>query len=124
MSLAEYFENTKGTGVLATADSDGNVDVAVYARPHFENEQTVAFIMSQRLSYSNVQSNANAAYMFIEDGTGYKGKRLYLTKIKEDDDEQLIASVRRHSPRHRPEDTTKKYLVYFRIDKVRPLVGD
>jgi len=34
MSISEYFENTKGTGVLATADSEGKVDAAIYARPH------------------------------------------------------------------------------------------
>lgn len=34
-ALKFYFENTKGTGVLATADSDGKVDAAIYSRPHF-----------------------------------------------------------------------------------------
>jgi hypothetical protein len=26
MSLSDYFENSKGTGILGTADSEGNVD--------------------------------------------------------------------------------------------------
>ena len=34
MNLHDYFENTTGTGVLATADSSGNVNAAIYARPH------------------------------------------------------------------------------------------
>jgi hypothetical protein len=34
MDLAQYFENKKGTGVLATADDQCRVDLAVYARPH------------------------------------------------------------------------------------------
>jgi hypothetical protein len=29
MSLTEYFENTKGLGVLATANSNGDVDAAL-----------------------------------------------------------------------------------------------
>ena len=33
MKLSEYFENVKGYGVLATADSAGKVDVAVYEAP-------------------------------------------------------------------------------------------
>lgn len=33
MGLRDYFENAKGTGVLATADADGKVDVAIYSRP-------------------------------------------------------------------------------------------
>ncbi len=34
MSLTDYFETVEGTGILATADSEGNVDLAIYARPH------------------------------------------------------------------------------------------
>ena len=75
MSLSGYFENSKGTGVLGTADSDGNVDLAIYARPHVTDENTVAFIMNERLSYENVTSNPKAAYLFLEDAPGYKGKR-------------------------------------------------
>ena len=33
--LKAYFESTKGTGILATADSNGKVDAAIYSRPHF-----------------------------------------------------------------------------------------
>jgi hypothetical protein len=34
MKLKEYFENTRGTGVLSTADNEGKVDAAIYSRPH------------------------------------------------------------------------------------------
>ena len=60
MNLKDYFENTKGVGVLATADADGKVNVAVYARPHFldpEDDDSPTFIMNERLSYANVQAN-------------------------------------------------------------------
>jgi len=62
MNLSEYFEKTKGTGVLATADTTGEVDAAIYARPHFVDEQTIAFIMADRLSHRNLQSNPHATY--------------------------------------------------------------
>jgi hypothetical protein len=52
MSLANYFENVKGVGVLGTADPEGKVDLALYARPHVIDEETVAFIMRDRLSHS------------------------------------------------------------------------
>jgi len=124
MNLSEYFESTKGTGILATADRAGNVDAAVYARPHVIDEETVAFIMNDRLSYRNVADNPKAAYLFLEEGAGYKGKRLYLTKTKEATDPKLIDSIRRRSvPKYGDAESTK-YLVYFRIDKTRPLVGD
>ena len=121
MNLSEYFENAKGVGVLGSADDDGRVDVAIYGRPHVIDEQTVAFIMADRLTHQNVQSNPHAAYLFKEEGKGYKGKRLFLTKTKEETDKALIDSVRR---RQYDESKDKsEYLVYFRVDKVLPLIG-
>ncbi len=79
MDLSEYFESANGLGVLATASADGQVDLAVYARPHVLAKDTVAFIMADRLSHANLQSNPRAAYLFREDGEGYRGKRLHLT---------------------------------------------
>ena len=125
MNLIEYFEKTKGTGVLATANSSGEVDTAVYGRPHFRDEQTVAFIMADRLSHRNLQSNPHAAYLFVEHAEGYKGKRLYLTKISEETDLQKIQALRRRPlPAECGVEAESRFLVHFRIDRVRPLVGD
>ena len=123
MNLSDYFEKTEGTGVLATSDSEGNVDIAIYARPHVIDETTVAFIMNERLSYSNITSNPKAAYLFLEDATGYKGKRLYLTKTKEETDAEVINAMRRKPDKYQESDL-KKYLVYFSVDKIRPIVGE
>ena len=95
MELKDYFENTKGTGVMATANGDGKVDAAIYARPHFMEDGTLAFIMRDRLTHNNLQSNDSATYLFIEDGPGYKGKRLFLTKVREEQDTELLYSLRR-----------------------------
>ena len=124
MNLSDYFENVEGFGVLATADSKGNVDLAIYARPHVEDETTIAFIMGQRLSHQNLQSNPHAAYLFVEQGEGYVGKRLYLTKIRQETDEGLIRSARRRVPKGCESEDSAKFLVYFRIDRIRPAVGD
>ena len=85
MNLSDYFDNTKGYGVLATADSVGKVNAALYARPHFFDENTIAFIMRERLTHANLQTNPHATYLFIQDGPGYAGKRFYLTKLREGD---------------------------------------
>ena len=125
MTLSEYFEATRGTGVLATADADGNVDAAIYARPHFEDEETVAFIMADRLSHANLQTNPKAAYLFVQAGEGYEGKRLHLTRLREETDPEKISALRRRpSPIDCPTDEAARFLVYFHVDRVRPLVGD
>ncbi|MHC4619751.1 MAG: pyridoxamine 5'-phosphate oxidase family protein [Planctomycetota bacterium] len=124
MNLYDYFENAQGLGVLATADAEGKVDAAVYARPHVIDETTAAFIMRERLTHQNLQANPHAAYLFVQKGEGYLGKRLYLTKLREETDPAMINSLRRRTPRVCKPEGSKEYLVYFRIDKIRPLVGD
>ena len=124
MNLSDYFESSQGTGILATSNSTGRVDLAIYSRPHFTDEDTVAFIMRPRLTHENLQSNPHAAYMFIEEGPGYKGKRLYLTKLREETDPVIIDSFRRKGGKHKARAEEKSFLVYFHIDRIRPLVGD
>jgi hypothetical protein len=124
MNLYDYFENAEGLGVLATADSAGRVDAAIYARPHVTDEDTVAFIMREHLTHQNLQSNPHAAYLFVEEAPSYVGKRFYLTILREETDPALIDSLRRRTPRLCKENASKEYLVYFRIDRIRPLVGD
>ena len=121
MEIKEYFENTEGSGILATADSDGKVDAAIYARPHIMDGGTIALIMRDRLTHHNLQSNAHACYMFIEKGPGYKGKRLFLTKVREEQDSELLQSLRRRQ--YIDEKDEAKFLVFFNIAKELPLVG-
>ncbi len=126
MKLSEYFEKTDGHGVIATADSDGKVGAAVYARPHFIDEKTVAFVMADRLMHKNLQSNPHASYLFVESNKEDSGKRIYLTKMKEEADRKLVDEMLRRGvcPVDEGYKKGKRYLVYFKIDKVLPLIGD
>ena len=125
MNLADYFENHQGLGILATADSDGMVDLAIYARPHVINETTIAFIMRERLTHQNLKSNPHAAYMFVEQGEGYVGKRVYLTKIREETNTSLVEMLRRKQPEIcAQDDDSNKYLVHFQVENIWQLVGD
>jgi len=125
MDLKEYFEATHGTGVLATADSEGRVNAAIFSRPHVFDDGTVAFLMRQKLTHHNLQSNPFAAFLFHESGPGYSGLRLHLKKIKEDTESPLIAKMTRGNLT--PEqDRAKgpKYLVHFTVEKVLPLTAN
>ena len=124
MKLAEYFQNISGIGTLSTANKDGEVDAAIFSTPHVIDENQVAFIMRDRLTHKNLQSNPFAIYLFMEDGAFYKGKRIFLKKIKEDTNSKLIESM---SKRRLPPDEDRargpKFIVYFEITKTLPLVG-
>jgi hypothetical protein len=124
MDLDQYFKGTKGTGVLATADEQGRVDAAVYARPHVIDPETVAFIMPDRLTHHNLQSNDHAAYLFVEEGAGYKGVRLFLTKMQEETEGDLIQTIRQGKYGAAcGEEENCFFLVYFKVDNVLPLIG-
>ena len=123
MDLKDYFENVKGTGVMATSDDQGQVDVAIYSKPHFTDDGTIAFIMADRLTHHNLQSNNHAAYLFVEEGPGYKGRRLFLTKIREEQDSDLLYSIRSKRFPPEKEEGKTRFLVFFTIDKVLPLIG-
>lgn len=125
MGLREYFETAEGTGILSTADSNGNVDSAIYAIPHIVDDETLVLVMTGKLSHTNLKTNPKATYMFIEKAQGYKGKRLYLQKIREENDPELVQSIRRRKRYDQEgEAVSGSSAVYFKVVKTRPLVGD
>ena len=125
MKFGDYFENASGVGVLSTADDTGKVNAAIYGRPHFMDEHTVAFIASDRLTHANLKKNPSATYLFKEDRS-YKGFRLYLTKTHEEKDSPLIENIRRKKYKGigRKDNKESKFLIYFKVDKILPLIGE
>ena len=123
MNLGEYFDNAQGHGILVTADADGKVNAAMYARPYFGDENTAVFIMAERLTHANVKTNPWATYIFIESGQGFKGKRLYLKKLKEEQNNELLSKICRKCD-YSHYDVGNRYIVYFNVEKVLPLIGD
>ena len=126
MDLAEYFEKTKGFGVFATADSEGNVNVAALSRPTVMDDGTAAFLMADHLTHNNLQSNPHAAYYFVEKGGDLEGKRLILTKVKEEENPNLIEKLRkkRYPIFAIKYSNESKHVVFFRVDNVLPLVAN
>ena len=58
----------------------------------------------------------------MEAGKGYKGKRLYMTMVKEEKNaEQIVSLQRRKSETQVKGD---RFLVFFELVQERPLVGD
>lgn len=124
MNVQEYFSTNSGRGVLATADSDGKVDAAIYSTPHVFDDGSIAFIMRERLTHHNLQSNPNATYLFMENSSHYSGVRLFLKKLKEETDSDLITKMtRRHLTPEGDKAKGPKFLVHFQVEKILPLIG-
>ena len=122
-ALKKYFETTSGIGILSTADDNGKVDAAVYARPHIMEDGTLAFIMRDRLTHKNIRENPHATYLFVEDGPGYRGKRLFMTMVREEVESELLYELRKR--RYPPEKDRRetKFLVFFELVEELPLIG-
>ena len=124
MTLDDYLQNSSGKGVLATADAAGKVDAAIYSKPHILEDRTLAFIMRDHLTHHNIISNPYATYLFIEDGHPYKGIRLFLKKVREDTDPDIMAKMtRRNLTPEQDKARGPKFVVYFTLKKILPLVG-
>lgn len=124
MDLKKYFNEHTGTGVLATADSLGNVNTAIYARPHVLADSTLGFIMRKRLSRKNILENGHAGYLFHEDGRGHSGIRLRLKFLQEFTDHELLSQPSRSpavSENHKKDEP--RYLATFAVEHCLALVG-
>lgn len=124
MTLKEYFTTQTGSGILSTADRQGRVSSAIYARPRVLPDGTIALLMRERRAYRNICENPHAAYLFIEREGAYRGVRLTLCRIGELNDAELIRQLTRRTLTEE-EDLAKgpKHLVQFRIEKILDLIG-
>ena len=59
----------------------------------------------------------------MEDGPGYKGTRLFLSKNSEEKDSELLQSLRRKKYAREECEEEARYLVFFNVDKILPLIG-
>lgn len=125
MKLKQYLESREGKSILSSANADGLVTPAIYSKPHVFDDGTIAFVMRKRLTHENLKTNPHASFMFIEEGQGYNGIRLFLKKIKEDTDDALIDKMkRRHLTPEADEAKGPKFLTHFRVEIILPLIGD
>lgn len=123
MDLKEYFKSASGMGFLATANKKGEVDVAVYSRPTVMDDGTLAYGMADRLTHANLTENPFAVYAFHEGS--FKGKRIFLEKVREETEGELLDGIRRQADKMVGPGVGNmvKYVVYFRVIRELPLVG-
>ena len=122
MNLQYYFSGKLGFGVISTSNNKGEVNSAVYAKPHVVDSNTIAFIMRDRLTRKNITENPQANYMFIEHNHGFNGIRLSLTMLEESQDQEQIQAISRRSSAGDSDDT-ERFLVTFTVNKALMLVG-
>lgn len=120
MNIETYFSSNKGLGILSTANKKGEVNSAVYAKPHILDDGNLAFIMRDKLTHANIKENPNANFLFVEHDQGFTGIRLNLEMVDEITDRDVIASLSR---RTKTDVEELRFLVSFKILKALHLIG-
>jgi len=81
IQLMEFFNKQPRIGTLSTADTQGNVNVAVFGSPRMTDENTVIMGAGDNRSLSYLKQNPKAVFIFMEPGLTpfeWKGARVYL----------------------------------------------
>jgi hypothetical protein len=122
MDLERVFEHY-GIGVLATSGADGNVNTAVYATPHFIDAKTLAWGMTDGLTFRNVSENPNASYLFKNSAPGFNGARVSLKKLRSEEEGELLTVIKRHTDQvvGPGAGDTVTHAVIFEVTEIRPL---
>jgi len=123
MKLHEMFP-AGGRGVIATSDSSGNVNTAVYAKPHIVDENTVAWGMTEGRTWACVKENPHAAYLYMNPGPGYSGVRLKLSLKEFRESGDMLETVKKHTAEIVSPAAAEavKHVAYFEVEEVRPLI--
>ncbi len=123
MSLSEYLA-PGGTGVIATADSDGIINTALYAPPHVVNDDTVAWGMTEGRTLRNLQENPNAAFLHQRPGDGAAGVRITLRLQKIQHSGNMLETIRERARKTAGAAAAEmvKYVAFFKVVETRPLM--
>ena len=79
--VMEMFNRESRIGALATSNTRGDVNTAVFGSPRMINEDTIIMAIGDNRSFQYLQENPKASFIVVEPGespTQGKGARLYL----------------------------------------------
>ncbi len=123
MKLQDMFP-AGGRGVIAASDSSGNVNIAVYAKPHVVDDRTVAWGMTEGRTWAYVKENPKAAYLYMNPGPGYSGVRLQLSLKEFHESGDLLEAVKTHTAEIVSPAAAEavRHVAYFKVEEIRPLI--
>ena len=125
MHMKTYFNLAKGYGVLTTASKDAVPNGAIFSAPVEATEDTVSFLMWEKLTFEYLRENPNACYLFFEAGGFSKGKRLIMKRIAvETNTEKIMKLKGEHYPEEEIDGKRNLHLVTFKVLEESPLVGN
>jgi hypothetical protein len=125
--LMSIFNKRPRIGTLSTANTRGEVNVAVFGSPQMIDENTVVMGIGENRSFSNLRENPRAVFMVVEPGgtiMDWKGARVYLEALDIETGggfyDQIVENIEKAAGK-----AAAKMIhaaVRFKITDVRPIV--
>ena len=124
----EMFNKTARIGALATANKNGDVNVAVFGSPRMIDDETVIMAIGDNRSYRNLQENPKASFIVVEPGDApmaWKGARLYLEVSEFERYGELLDSFRENIRKMAGDKSANAIVaaIRFKVTDVRPLIA-
>lgn len=126
--VMEMFNRENRIGVLATADSNGDVNAAVFGSPRMIDEDTVIMAIGENRSFKYLQENPKASFIVVEPGqtpASWKGVRLYLEVDSFERYGEVLDSFRENIRKvagDRSADAIQA-AIRFKVVDIRPLIA-
>ncbi len=126
--VMEMFNRENRIGALATCNSNGDVNAAVFGSPRMIDEDTVIMAIGDNRSYKYLQENPKATFIVIEPGktpTSWNGIRLYLEVDTFERYGEVLDSFRENIRKvagNRSADAIQA-AIRFKVLDVRPLIA-
>ena len=126
--VMEMFNKTARIGALATANKNGDVNVAVFGSPRMIDDEMVIMAIGDNRSYRNLQENPKASFIVVEPGDApmaWKGARLYLEVSEFERYGELLDSFRENIRKMAGDKSANAIVaaIRFKVTDVRPLIA-
>jgi hypothetical protein len=125
--LMALFNKRPRIGALATANTIGDVNVAVFGSPHMIDENTVVMGIGENRSFRNLQRNPKAVFIVMEPGEtvmDWKGARVYLEALDMETSGSFYDQLKQNIAKAVGQQAADMIhaAIRFRITDVRPIV--
>ena len=125
--LMTLFNKYPRIGTLSTANTEGEVNVAVFGSPRMIDENTVVMGIGQNRSLRNLQRNPKAAFIVMEPGEtvmDWKGARVYLEATDMETEGDFYDEIKQNIAKAAGKQAADMVhaVIRFNITEVRPIV--
>ena len=126
--LMELFNKQPRIGTLSTANSKGEVNVAVFGSPHMIDENSVIMGIGKNRTFQNLKENPKAVFMIVEPGetiVDWKGARVNLEVVEMESKGNFFEQIKENIAKQGGKQAADMIdsAIRFRITEVRGLIA-